>query len=94
LTVFEKDVGKFDISVNNVLLAEVVEPIVDIFKVRPDLLLGEGASFFEKLLQGSFFTKFGDEIAVVDAFEDLKATDAVGVVEHSGDGDLLVEQFF
>jgi hypothetical protein len=57
------------------------------------LLFGERSFAFEYFLEGALFAEFGDEVAVVGAFEYFVAADCVGVVEDAGDGDFLLEQF-
>lgn len=91
LTTFKKNIGGFDIPVHDVFGVEVPKSLKDIFDEGIDLVLSESSFKFEFFLQSSFRAQFGDEIAMIDAFQHLIATDGIVMVKLSWDGDFLFE---
>ena len=89
---FDEDIGWFDIPVYDELGCEVLESLVDLAYNGPYFFLGHGAAFPESFFQIAAVAELGDEVAVVGALEYLCAADDVGMVQASGDADLLLEQ--
>ena len=89
LATFYKNVGQFDIPMNDVFGVKVPESFKHIFDEGIDLVLGESSFQFEFFLQSSFRAQFSDEIAMVDAFQHLVATDGIVVIQLSWNGDFL-----
>ena len=83
LATFNKNIGRFDIPVDDVFGVKVPESLKDIFDERIDLVLSESSFKFEFFLQSSFRAQFSDEIAMVDTFQYLVATDGIIMVQLS-----------
>ena len=83
LAPFNKNIGRFDIPMHNVFGVKVPESLKDIFDERIDLVLSESSFKIEFFLQSSFRAQFSDEIAMVDTFQYLVATDGIIMVQLS-----------
>ena len=85
LAVLDKAIGQFDISVDNIFRIKVFESFIHIFDVGVDLVFTQCSFLLEFFLQSSIFTKLTDKVAMINAFENLVATDGVLVVQQSRD---------
>ena len=83
LAIFDKDVGQLDISMNDIFRIKVFESFIHILDVGIDLVFIQCSFLLEFFLQSAISTKLADEVAMINAFENLVATDGVLVVQRS-----------
>lgn len=92
-TVGEENVGGFEVAVDDVPTSQVLESLVDVAQVGPEVRFGDGPLQLEGFLEVTLFAEFGDDVAVVAALEHLVAADDVGVAQLADYGCLLLQQF-
>jgi hypothetical protein len=94
LSLLDENVGGLDVAVYDVATGEVLESLEELTHQGPYFFLGEGCAFLEGFFESAAVAEFGDEVAVIGALEDLRATYHVRMVQRPDDGDLLLQQFF
>lgn len=76
----EKDVGRFEVSMENVLGVECFERISQLREDLDSFLLGESSFGLDMFCQGSTVTKLINQIVVVGSSQHFDKFDDVNVV--------------
>ena len=79
LGVVHKDVGNFEVSVDDVLFGEVLQSFEDVLDDGGCLVLVKVPFLAETGLEVALVAELGDDVAVAVAGEDLEAAEDVGV---------------
>lgn len=86
----EKDVGRLEIPVQNVLVVELRKGTLELGEDLEGLSFGQLPLLFDVLGQCPSVAELIDEVVVVGGPEHLDELDDVGVVDLGKDGDLVV----
>jgi hypothetical protein len=91
-SVVSEDVGNFEISVDDILRGEVLQPPEDVGNDAGGLPLLEPGFLLDLGLEVALVAQLGDDVAVAIAGEDLEAAQDVGMVHFLEHFDLGEEE--
>jgi hypothetical protein len=88
-----KDIGNFEIAMDNVLGGQILQSFVHVSDDTMDFGLLQALFSLDFVLQIALIAKLSDDVAVSIARKDLEAAQDVGVVHLFEDFDLGEEEF-